>query len=61
MGRHKSGKCAPSDNDINSRAALSCLYAGIGQAHLDGMLSTMNIPTMSRACFKTQEEKLVPM
>ena len=44
-------------NDINSRAALACLHTGIGQTRLNGVLSTMNIPTMSRACFKRRERE----
>ena len=43
--------------DINSRAALACLHTGVGQTHLDGILATMNIPTMSRASFKTRERE----
>ena len=57
VAKHKTGKHGPSAYDINSRAALACLHTGIGQTHLNGVLSTMNIPTMSRACFKRRERE----
>ena len=55
--QHKTGKSGPQAYDINSRAALACLHTGVGQTHLDGILATMNIPTMSRASFKTRERE----
>ena len=55
--QHKTGKSGPQAYDINSRAALACLHTGVGQTHLDGILATMNVPTMSRASFKTRERE----
>jgi hypothetical protein len=57
-GKHKSGKCGPSAYDINSRAALASLHTGIGETHLNSILSTMNIPTISRASFKKREREV---
>jgi hypothetical protein len=60
-GKHKSGKCGPSAYDINSRAALASLHTGIGETHLNSILSTMNIPTISRASFKKREREVGPV
>ena len=57
-GKHKSGKCGPSAYDINSREALARLDTGIGETHLNRILSTMNIPTISRASFKKREREV---
>ena len=54
---YKSGKCGPMAYDINSKAALASLHTGIGQTHLNGILSIMNIPPMSQASFKTRERE----
>ena len=55
--KHTTGRRGPSAFDINSRAALACLHAGIGETHLDEICSTMDIPTMSRACYKIRERE----
>jgi hypothetical protein len=54
---HKSGKFGPMAYDINTKAALACLHTGIGQTHLNSAMSILNIPPMSRACFKTRERE----
>ena len=54
---HKTGKSGPEAYDINSKAALACLHTGIGQTHLNSIMSTMNIPSMSRAVFQTRERE----
>ena len=54
---HRSGKFGPMAYDINSKAALASLHTGIGQTHLSSALSIMNIPPMSRACFKIRERE----
>ena len=54
---HKSGKAGRNTYDINSRATLATLHAGIGETHLTSNLSVMNIPTMSRASFKSRERE----
>ena len=56
--KHPTGKRGPNAFDVNTRAALACLHAGIGETHLSEIFSTMNIPTMSRACFKTREREV---
>ena len=54
---HKSGKSGPKAYDINSKATLASLHAGIGETHLKSILSVMNIPPMSRASFKARERE----
>ncbi|CAB4007536.1 Hypothetical predicted protein, partial [Paramuricea clavata] len=39
-------------------AALGCLHTGIGNTHLNNLLSTMNIPTMNHSTFKTREREV---
>lgn len=58
--QHSNGKRGPPAHDINSRAVLGCLHAGIGETHLNNMLATMNVPSVSNVTFKTRErERLV--
>ena len=54
---HKSGASGPMAYDINTKSALASLHTGIGETHLNGILSVMNIPTMTRASFKTRERE----
>ena len=54
---HKSGASGPMAYDINTKSALASLHTGIGETHLIGILSVMNIPTMTRASFKTRERE----
>ncbi len=54
---HKSGKAGPNAYDINSKATLGCLHAGIGETHLKSILSVMNIPPMCRGSFKARERE----
>ena len=44
--------------DINTRAALGLLHAGIGNTHLNNLFSTMNIPTMNSRTFKSREREV---
>ena len=54
---HKSIGRGPSAYDNNSRAVLGTLDAGIGETHLNTILTTMNIPNISRRTFKEEKEK----
>ena len=56
--KHRSGKRGPMTFDINTRAALGCLHAGIGESHMNNFLSTMNIPTLNSLTFKTREREV---
>lgn len=57
-GEHKSGKRGPLAFDINTRVALGCLHAGIGQTHISNVLSTGNIPTINSSTFKRREREV---
>lgn len=56
--QHRGGKRGPLAYDINSRAVLGSLHTGIGETHLNNLLSTMNIPTMNRVTFKNREREI---
>lgn len=43
--------------DVNTRAALGCLHAGVGNTHLNNLLSTLNVPAMNSSTFKTRERE----
>ena len=49
---HRSGKRGQLTCDINTRAVLGSLHAGIGNTHLNNLFSIMNIPTMNNRTFK---------
>ena len=55
---HKSIGRGPSAYDNNSRAVLGTLDAGIGETHLNTILTTMNIPNISRSTFKRREREV---
>ena len=55
---HISGKRGKTTFNINSHAALGCLHTGIGNTHLNNLLSTMNIPTMNHSTFKAREREV---
>ncbi|XP_078372624.1 uncharacterized protein LOC144656263 [Oculina patagonica] len=54
---HRSGARGPLTYDVNTRAALGCLHVGVGNTHLNNLLSTLNIPTMNSSTFKTRERE----
>ena len=56
--KHKSNRPGPSAYDNNSRAVLGTLDAGIGETHLNTILTTMNIPNISRSTFKRREREV---
>ena len=43
--------------DNNTRAVLATLNTGIGESHLGNVLSTLNIPPLSRSTFKRRERE----
>ena len=43
---------------INTRVALGCLHAWIGQTHINYVLSTSNIPTINSSTFKRREREV---
>ena len=45
--QHRSGKRGPPAFNINTRVALGCLHAGIGQTHINNVLSTLNCVTFN--------------
>jgi hypothetical protein len=55
---HKSGKRGHATFDINSRAVLGSLHAGIGNTHLNNLLAAMNIPGMKNKTFKSREREV---
>ena len=57
-GDHRTGSRGPLASNINTRAALGSLHAGIGNTHLNNLLSTMNIPTMNHRLFKEREREI---
>jgi len=46
--KHRHGSRGPSAFDVNSRAALGALNAGIGHTHLSALTDVPNIPQMNR-------------
>lgn len=55
---HSTGHRGPKAFDVNTRAALGALHAGIGHTHLSAITSTMNTPSMSHVTFKTREREI---
>ena len=57
--QHKSGQRGPPAFDVNTRVALGCLHAGIGQTHIiNNLLSTLNTPTINSLTFKLREREV---
>ena len=44
--------------DINTKAACGMIHSGIGEAHLNNLLSTMNLPQISHQCVKERETEI---
>ena len=57
-GKHRAGSRGPLANDINTRAVLGSLHIGIGQTHLNNLLTTLNVPSMSNVLFKRREREI---
>ena len=45
----------PQAFDVDTRAVLGALHAGVGHTHLSAITSTLNIPSISHVSFKTRE------
>ena len=58
LGNIEVAKRGPPAFDINTRVALGCLHAGIGQTHINNVLSTSNIPTINSSTFKRREREV---
>ena len=58
LKRHTSGKRGPKAYDTNTRLALGALNAGIGQTHLNSLLSCLDIPTINHVTFKAREREV---
>ena len=57
--QHRSGNRGPKKAfGINTRVTLGCLHAGIGQTHINNILSCMNIPTINSIAFKQREREV---
>ena len=56
--QHRSGQRGPLTHNINSRAVLGCLHTGIGETHLNNLLSTLNVPTINPVTFKSREREI---
>ena len=44
--------------DVNTKAASGMIHAGIGQSHLNNLLSTLNIQQISHTSLKDREEEI---
>ena len=55
---HRAGSCGPLVSNINTRAVLGSLHAGMGNTHLKNLLSTMNVLTMNHNLFKRREREV---
>ncbi|KAJ7389773.1 hypothetical protein OS493_029195 [Desmophyllum pertusum] len=54
---HRKGKQGRAALDINSRAGLATLHAGIGHTHFSGLLSTLGLPSLTSRTFKKRERE----
>lgn len=52
---HRYGSRGPHAFDVNSRAALATLNAGIGHTHLSTITAALDIPTMNHVTCKARE------
>lgn len=57
-GEHRSGKRGPPAFNVNTRVALSCLHAGIGQTHINNVLATIDIPPLNLCTYKQREREV---
>lgn len=54
---HRSGARGPLTFDVNTRAALGCLHTGVGNTHLNNLLSILNVPALNSSTFKNWERE----
>ena len=55
---HRAGSRGPVVSDMNTRAILRSLHAGMGNTHLNNLLSTTNRPTLNHQLFKGREREV---
>ena len=55
---HRCGSRGPNAFDVNSRAALATLNAGIGHTHLSTITAALNIPSMNHVTYKAREREV---
>ena len=55
---HRYGSRGPNAFDVNSRAALATLNAGIGHTHLSTITAALDIPSMNHVTFKAREREV---
>ena len=56
--QHSTGQRGPKAYDINSRIALGALNAGIGQTHVNSLLSCLDVPSINHVTFKVREREV---
>ena len=56
--KHRYGSRGPKTFDVNRRAALATLNAGIGHTHLSPFTSTLDIPQINHITFKAREREV---
>lgn len=55
---HRYGSRGPKAFDVNSRAALATLNAGIGHTHLSAITSALDIPQVNHVTLKAREREV---
>ena len=55
---HRNGSRGPNAFDVNSRAALATLNAGIGHIHLSTLTAALDMPQMNHVTFKAREKEI---
>ena len=56
--QHRTGTRGPGAFDINTKAALAMLNAGIGPTHMNAVLSVLNLPTIHHKSFKRRGREI---
>ena len=56
--QHRTGTRGPKALDVNTRLALGALNAGIGQTHVNSLLSCLDIPPINHVTFKAREREV---
>ena len=52
---------SPSGNaifNINTKATSGMLFTGIGEMHLNNLVTTTNLPQLSQTCLKKREDEI---
>ena len=56
--QHRTGKRGSMAHDVNTRLALGAINDGIGHAHVNSLLSCLDIPIVNHLTFKTREREV---